>query len=158
MIALCVNSQSVNDGNVISLDTASMSIGARIEERLGAIGISQSELARRVGVRQSTMNSLIRGDNRTSRRILQIARELGTTPAYLTGETDDPQSDSPSPAMLGADERELFDHFNCLGAPDRKALLQIVRTMVGSVARDGGATSQPTALDDKQNSFKGDGS
>lgn len=129
-----------------------MNIGARIEERLEAVGISQSELARRVGVRQSTINSLIRGDNRTSRRITQIARELRTTPAYLTGETDDPDVESPSPAMLGSDERELFDHFAQLGAADRKALLQIVRTMAGSITNE-----RAIALHDGQTTFHGEG-
>lgn len=73
-----------------SLDKRGMTLGQRIEDRRKQIGISQAELARRVGIRQSTVNSLIRGDSRSSRSIVQIARELHTTPAYLTGSTDDP--------------------------------------------------------------------
>lgn len=74
-----------------------MTLGMRIEERRKQIGLSQAELARRVGIRQSTMNSLIRGDSRTSRSLLKIARELQTTAAYLTGETDDPDEGAPPP-------------------------------------------------------------
>lgn len=111
-----------------------MSLGARIEERRRVVGISQAELARRVGVRQSTMNSLIKGDNRTSRSLLQIARELRTTPAYLTGETDDPHADAPDAPVLDAESREIIDHLGQLAPADRKALLQIARTMAGGPA------------------------
>lgn len=71
-----------------------MSLGQRIEERRVLIGISQAELARRVGIGQSTMNSLINGDSRTSRSITRIAKELRTSPDYLMGETDDPDENA----------------------------------------------------------------
>lgn len=74
-----------------------MTLGRRIEERRLAVGISQAELARRVGIRQSTMNSLINGESRSSRSIVQIARELGTSPGYLMGATDDPDENAPLP-------------------------------------------------------------
>ncbi len=76
-----------------------MTLGARIEQRRKQLGISQAELARRVGVRQSTMNSLINGSSRSSRSIVRIAHHLHTTPAYLTGETDDPGQDLPPPRV-----------------------------------------------------------
>lgn len=79
------------------LDKARMTLGARIEERRIAIGISQAELARRVGVRQSTINSLINGDSRSSRSIVKIAQVLHTTPAYLAGEISDPEENAPLP-------------------------------------------------------------
>jgi len=82
---------------VLPLDNPLMTLGSRIEERRKSLGISQAELARRVGVRQSTMNSLINGDSRSSRSIVQIAHELQTTPAYLTGVTDDPDAGAPAP-------------------------------------------------------------
>ncbi|MBY9062454.1 helix-turn-helix domain-containing protein [Sphingomonas yunnanensis] len=83
-----------NDG---SLDKESMTLGARIEQRRKQLKISQAELARRVGVRQSTINSLINGSSRSSRSIVQIARELQTTPAFLYGEIDDPDQGAPPP-------------------------------------------------------------
>lgn len=66
-----------------------MSIGDRVTERLEALGISQSELARRVGMAQSSVNALINRNKVGSKHIHKIARELQTTPAYLSGETDD---------------------------------------------------------------------
>lgn len=126
-----------------------MSLGARIEERLEKVGISQAELARRVGLRQSTVNSLIRGDSRSSRSILQIARELKTTPSYLIGETDDPHSDAPPPTLLDSEERELFDHFGHLAPADRRALLQIARSMAGGSPPSG-------TVHDPRKGFKGE--
>lgn len=43
------------------------------------------------------MNSLIKGDARSSRSIVKIAQVLQTTPAYLTGDTDDDAEDAPPP-------------------------------------------------------------
>lgn len=54
-------------------------------------GISQSEMSRRVGITQSTIWKLLNEPKQGSKHIHVIARELGTTPAYLMGETDDPQ-------------------------------------------------------------------
>jgi phage repressor protein C with HTH and peptisase S24 domain len=67
-----------------------MTLGARIEERLSELGLSQSELARRAELPQSTINSLIRKGRRSSPHLMRIARELLTTPEYLTGDSDDP--------------------------------------------------------------------
>ncbi|WP_411341190.1 S24 family peptidase [Sphingopyxis sp. J-6] len=59
---------------------------ARLNECLQAIGISQSELARRVGVAQGTIAGLFTGRQRGSKYIYRIAAELGTSPQYLMGE------------------------------------------------------------------------
>ena len=105
-----------------------MSLGSRIELLRQQRGISQAELARRVKVTQSTMNSLIKGDSRTSRSLLAIARELQTTPAYLTGETDDPSIDAAELA-LSSEDRALLEMFNGLEPDDRKAVMRIMQTM-----------------------------
>lgn len=74
-----------------------MSVGSRILERLEVVGISQAELARRVGMSQPGINNLVAGRSRSSTYLHVIARELQTTPAYLSGETDDPTSELPPP-------------------------------------------------------------
>lgn len=81
----------------------SVIIGERIEQRLRAANISQSELARRVGVSQATIAGLVSGRSQGSKYIDRIARELGTTPAYLVGEIEDPDENAhplPSPSVL----------------------------------------------------------
>lgn len=65
-------------------------IPERLAELRKSAGISQAELARRVGIGQSSANRLEAGGTRNPRQIIEIARVLGTTPEYLTGESDDP--------------------------------------------------------------------
>lgn len=83
-----------------------MTLGDRIRERLDAIGMSQAELARRVGVSQPSINHLIRRGAGGSSHLHRIAAVLGTTPAYLSGETDDPSEGyvpSPSTEVVAAE-------------------------------------------------------
>ena len=67
-----------------------MSVGAKIQILLADLGMSQAELARRIGITQPSVNALLRGNAQSSKHLHKIARILGTTPEYLTGETDDP--------------------------------------------------------------------
>jgi phage repressor protein C with HTH and peptisase S24 domain len=64
-------------------------------ERLASLmreqNVSQSELARRVGVSQQTIGKLVTGASSGSRHIGRIAEELQTTPAYLAGQVEDPK-------------------------------------------------------------------
>lgn len=88
-----VNGKSVWRANGKLLVSAPVVIGSRIADRLAAAGISQSELARRLGVRQSTISGLVRGEQRSSTHLHRIARELRTSIAYLEGESD--QAEAP---------------------------------------------------------------
>jgi len=106
-----------------------MTLGSRIEERRKAIGISQAELARRVGVRQSTMNSLIKGDSRTSRSLVQIARELRTSPEYLLGTTDDPDEGAPP----GEPEPTIQHLMMPVAFPTQPALEAMFRGLIRSM-------------------------
>lgn len=54
------------------------------------MGLSQAELARRVGITQPSINHLIKRGAAGSSHLHKIAYELNTTAAYLTGQTDDP--------------------------------------------------------------------
>ncbi|MCA0208145.1 MAG: helix-turn-helix domain-containing protein [Proteobacteria bacterium] len=63
--------------------------GNRLAKRLDEIGMSQAELARRIGIKQPSIAALISGKSQTTRHLHRIARELQTTPEFLTGEDDD---------------------------------------------------------------------
>lgn len=91
-----------------------MRVGERIEERMIKLGISQSELARRVGVSQPTINALIKGDSAGSKHLHRIAAELETSPAYLAGETDDDAPTTVAPSALDA----LADKFDLTVVPE----------------------------------------
>ena len=71
--------------------------GTRLRELMELRGISQSKLARQVGVSQTTIAKLVLSKGYGSKHLHRIARELGTTPAYLEGETDDPDENAPLP-------------------------------------------------------------
>jgi transcriptional regulator with XRE-family HTH domain len=103
-----------------------MSLGERIEERLKALGLSQAELARRADVPQTTMNSLIRGNARTTPHLIRIARELQTTPAFLMGETDDPRAEFPAPVFT-AEELEWIYLLRRMKPMDRRTAIEVAR-------------------------------
>lgn len=146
-------------------------VGDRIEERLTKLGISQSELARRVGVKQPTINALIRGGNTTSKHLHRIAAELETSPAYLAGETDNDAPVAVAPSALEALTEKLdlaivpeleigysmgagatvFEQYEHKGiVPFQRAWLRsMMRGTIADlfVARGEGDSMQPTILD-----------
>lgn len=106
-----------------------MTVGQRINERLVAIQMSQSELARRVGLTQGTIGGLIMGKARSSAHLHRIARELGTTPAYLTGETDDPDENAPPPPPAPIVQHILMP----VALPGEAALAQMFEGLLETV-------------------------
>ena len=57
---------------------------------MAELGKTQAAVARAVGVSQQAIGKIINGQSSGSKFIARIARELMTTPQYLSGETDDP--------------------------------------------------------------------
>jgi transcriptional regulator with XRE-family HTH domain len=102
-------------------------------------GLSQSELARRINVSQATIYKLVSGASYGSKHIHKVARELGTTAAYLEGETDNPGSDLPEPEY-SSDERALIACYRDLPTASRAALMQVARSMA---ANAGGPDDRP---------------
>lgn len=111
-----------------------MVIGQRIEERLMVVQMSQAALGRRVGLNQSTINGLIRGDQRSSTKLHEIARALQTTSAYLSGETDDPRSDQPD-FDFTYDEQEWIGLLRQLIPKDRDAVIQLTQSLAKNAPR-----------------------
>lgn len=75
-------------------------IGTRILERLEALGITQSELARRVGITQPAIANLIKRGGRSS-HLHKIARALETTPEHLEGLPEAERIASPRTGLGG---------------------------------------------------------
>ncbi|MDR3408450.1 MAG: helix-turn-helix transcriptional regulator [Methylovirgula sp.] len=105
-------------------------IGARIKARLAELKLTQSYLARQVGVSAPTISELVRGESRSSTHLHAIARVLRTTPAYLTGETDDPSIDAVALAFSPAD-LEWLDLLRSLSLRDRHAVRVLAETLAG---------------------------
>lgn len=101
---------------------------------MDAAGIGQTELARRVGVRQPTIHKLLNDQRYGSTHLHKIARELATTPAYLSGETDDPTGALPDEPTFDSRTRELIDNFAVISAADQRAIVQLVQSLAGAIA------------------------
>lgn len=113
-----------NFGNTV----APVVIGARIQERMKQLGISQAELGRRVGLTQPAIANLIHRNKSGTSHLHRIARELGTTPAYLSGETDDALADG-ADDRLSSDEQRLLAIYRELPKKDRAALKVLIERM-----------------------------
>lgn len=83
-----------------------MSIGSRIRQRRIELGLSQDELAHRLGYKsRSSINKIELGQhNLTQSKILAIANALETTPSYIMGWDESVES---SMGDLPADAIEL---------------------------------------------------
>lgn len=108
-----------------------MSLGDRIRTRLQQVGMTQAELCKRAEVPQSTLNSILQRDSRSSPHLVRIATALRTSPAWLTEETDDPDSQLPDLAM-SFEERELLGLTRRLQRSDLEAVTYIIRRLVGA--------------------------
>lgn len=93
------------------------------------LGLSQAELGRRVGISQASIYNLASGKGYGSKHLHLIARELRTTPAYLTGETDDPESGVPDPPILTGADIELLGKVSLLSDRARGALMMLIDEM-----------------------------
>lgn len=102
---------------------------ARLKTRMEDCRLSQAELARRVKVSQQTIYKLIHGEARGSKHLHRIARVLSTTPAYLTGEVDDPDQVSPEQPTLSYEQEQWLALFDVLDGPKRAALAQVAEVM-----------------------------
>lgn len=112
-----------------------MSVGERIVTRLTVVGFSQAELARRVGMSQGAMNSLIRGRSRSSTHLHKIAYHLRTTPSYLTGDIDDPDEGAPSPIPAPRTQLVMMP----VGMPSEEALADMYEGQLRVFAKLSGA-------------------
>ena len=124
-------------------------LGQRIQSLLDERDMSQAELARRVQLRQSTINGLVNGHSSGSKHLHRIARVLGTTAAYLEGETDDPGSDVPD-SRFSTEEEAWIEDLRGLVPADRKAVLRLTHSLANSAAA-------PT-IHAPKNEYRADGS
>lgn len=108
-----------------------MLISERLRDQMTERGISQAALARRVGISQQSVGRLVSGEAYGSRFLHKIARELHTTAAYLTGETDDPSSEAPEDDF-SAEEREWVELLRAMPPKERAAALTLARTIATS--------------------------
>ena len=102
-----------------------MDIGERIKRRREELGLSQSELARKVGyTSRSTINKIEKDAHGISQdKIVAIAKALRTTPSYLMGCEDE------EVATLTAMQEEAMQKFLLLSYEHQIVVSNIIDTL-----------------------------
>lgn len=107
---------SYEDANLYVMDA----ISKRIKKRRAELGINQVELAKAIGVNQSSISNMERGEVDFSASILmKLAKKLETTPEYIMEGSD----------MTDFGEREIASIYKQLDPSLRAALLASARGM-----------------------------
>jgi SOS-response transcriptional repressor LexA len=135
------------------LNYEAMGIGSKIKRLRDELGMSQTDLAHKVGVKQPTIAQLESGDNKTTKHIFKIAAALGVAPNALdpniplTSEFEDPNGlpimgEVRAGAWLEIDsDVELVGHIPASTDQryrgQRQYALKVVGTSMNKVARPG---------------------
>ena len=99
-------------------------------------GLTLEQVADVVGVGKSTVRKWETGmiANMKRDKIADLAKALGTTPAYLMGwnDEDEEKKDSPTERQLSEGEKMLLDLFNRVPEDKQQLVLQMIRAALGS--------------------------
>jgi transcriptional regulator with XRE-family HTH domain len=96
--------------------------GERIKNRRAELGLSQGALARMVGMAQSTLSEIERGDTKlpSADNLLRMSKALGVTQAWIvTGREGEVE-------VLTPDEERLFSQLRKMSDTKRAALLSMI--------------------------------
>lgn len=107
-----------------------------------AVGINQSELARRLKVTQGAIAKIARKNPQGSSHLHRIARELRTTPAYLEGEIDDPDAGAPPPSPAPAIQFVTLQ----VALPSEDALARMFEGLLRTIDRSASLGEQAQLL------------
>lgn len=102
---------------------------SRLKEAMGEREFDQSSLARAVGCTPGAINQIVSGNVRRSRFAPEIARQLGVSYDWLTGQSDQKNASAPSGMLVAADERLILDDLRQLPLSDRNALARIAAAL-----------------------------
>ena len=99
-------------------------------------GLTLEQVADVVGVGKSTVRKWETGMIANMRRdkIADLAKALGTTPAYLTGW--DEKENSPSELQLTEGEKMMIDIFRLIPEDQQKVFLEMGRVYANSLKKD----------------------
>jgi transcriptional regulator with XRE-family HTH domain len=109
-------------------------IGRNIADRRKALGMTQEELATKMGYKsKSTINKIELGVNDiVQSKVSQFAKVLKTTPSYLMGwETEEKKTTEYDGLSEG--EKELLDLFNRVPEDAQAMVLEMIRVAVSKL-------------------------
>ena len=115
-----------------------MNIGDRIRCKREALGMSQEELAFKLGYKSRSSINKIEKDasGLPQKKIADIAKALGTTPSYIMGWDDEMKKNPMQLAerhfelLMNEDLQDIFDDFQKLSAEGRKMAKKIIHSLV----------------------------
>ena len=103
----------------------------RVKTLCKSQGLSQKFVSESTGHGQFFLNDVWLGKRGLSTSDLEIiAATLSTTPAYLTGETDDP-APTGSPDELSSEEKELLELYRSVSPEKQELFKKIIEQMKG---------------------------
>lgn len=115
---------------------ASENMARRIKELRQERGLTLEQVAQVVGVGKSTVRKWETGmiANMKRDKIADLAKALGTTPAYLMGWDESQSKNAPSLTKedLNEGEKALLELFNRVPEDQQKLVLQMIRAALGS--------------------------
>ncbi len=99
-------------------------INKRIRQRREMLGLSQDELAKKLGYKsRSSINKIEKGENDIPQsKILAFAEALNTTPEYLMGWND-------RASITNNEEKELLNGFNSLTTDGQNTLMTMLKSL-----------------------------
>ena len=123
-----------------------MDMKSRIKERRLCLGLTQEELAAKLGLQKSAIAKYENGRVENIKRsvIMRMADVLMCSPCYLLALEDAPAPSAPAPSVnLSRDEDELLSRFRSLNAVGREIIMVHVRVLSESALykKDGGSSS-----------------
>lgn len=107
----------------------------RIKQLRQDRGLTLEQVAEVVGVGKSTVRKWETGMIANMRRdkIADLAKALGTTPAYLMGwKEEEDKKDSPNDLPITEGEKMLLSLFRKIPESDQEMVLQMIRVALGS--------------------------
>lgn len=106
-----------------------MNFGKRIKERRLSLGLTQEELAKKVGYSGKwTINKIESGQSDVSRqKISALATALKVSPSYLMGWSDEP---TPSASSANLRSRYLLDKLDSATPEDIAKIEQLVQLVL----------------------------
>lgn len=106
--------------------------GNRVRDRRKELGLSQTELAVKIGYKdKSTVAKIESGDRDIPRsKIVEIAEALSVTPQFLLGWEDEPEKNAaPSEA---AKSQEFIELFNLLSPEEKNLVIAQIRGILAN--------------------------
>jgi len=109
-------------------DNVRMGIGGRVKMLREAAGLTQSELARRIGIKPPSLWLIESGDTKTVKgaTLMRLSEALNADPAWLSSGRGAPYR----MAVAGPDEGELVSIYRNLPPDSQKALLGAARGLL----------------------------